>query len=276
MRRDVLFVVLFAALIAAVPSLAGTIELKGDFIQGGLVVGRTQPGAKAALDGKAVRVSATGAFLVGFGRDAAPEARLSVTFPDGSQATRTLAIKRRKYAVQKIDGLPERKVTPAPEDLARIRQDNAMIGGVRERDTDRAYFASGFDWPVRGPLSGVFGSQRVLNGKPKRPHNGSDVAAPHGSPITAPADGVVALAVPDMFYTGMTVMLDHGFGLTTVYAHMSAISVTKGQLVKKGKPIGRVGKTGRVTGAHLHWGATLFGTHLDPALLAGPMAGGGK
>jgi len=246
-------------------------RLDGNFTQGGLVFGKANPGSQIMLDGKSVPQSIDGRFLIGFGRDAGKTAVLSMTGGDGQTVTRTLNIAPRKYKIQRIDGLPARKVTPKPEDVARIRKDNAGIGQVRLLDTRQAYFSSGFMWPVTGPVSGVFGSQRILNGKPKNPHNGTDIAAAEGTVIVAPADGVVALVHDDMFYTGETLMLDHGLGLTSVYAHMSAILVKQGELVKKGAPIGRVGKTGRVTGAHLHWGVTLGRTHLDPALLAGKM-----
>ncbi len=252
---------------------AAAIDLKGNFTQGGLVVGRAAPGASVTLDGRPVRVAADGEFLIGFGRDAPAAAELIVIYGDGRRESRHLAVKPRRYKVQRINGLARRKVTPRDQDIARIRADNALIGAVRHLDTDHDYFKSGFAWPVKGPLSGVFGSLRILNGKPKSPHNGTDIAAPSGALVTAPADGIVALVGDDMFYTGKTVMIDHGFGLITVYAHMSKILATEGAVVHRGDPIGRVGKTGRVTGPHLHWGATLFATHLDPALLAGKMPG---
>ena len=251
--------------------VAGETSLEGNQTQGGLVFGMTEPGSRVVLDGEALGLSGDGRFLIGFGRDAAKEATLSITGPDGKTDTRILKVVARTYKVQRIDGLPSRKVTPKPQDAARIRADNAGIGRVRALDTHQAYFSSGFMWPVTGPLSGVFGSQRILNGKPKNPHNGTDIAVPEGIIIKAPADGVVALVHDDMFYTGKTLMLDHGFGLTSVYAHMSALLVNEGDLVKKGTPIGKVGKTGRVSGAHLHWGVTLNRTHLDPALIAGDM-----
>jgi len=251
--------------------VAGETSLEGNQTQGGLVFGMTEPGSRVVLDGEALGLSGDGRFLIGFGRDAAKEATLSITGPDGKTDTRILKVVARTYNVQRIDGLPSRKVTPKPQDVARIRADNAGIGRVRALDTHQAYFSSGFMWPVTGPLSGVFGSQRILNGKPKNPHNGTDIAVPEGIIIKAPADGVVALVHDDMFYTGKTLMLDHGFGLTSVYAHMSALLVNEGDLVKKGTPIGKVGKTGRVTGAHLHWGVTLNRAHLDPALIAGDM-----
>jgi len=255
------------------PVIGAALELSldGNFTQGGLVFGKTDPGSRVDLDGQPLSLAPDGRFLIGFGRDAANKAVLVITGGDGQTVTRNLDIAGREYQVQRIEGLPARKVTPAPEDLARIKADNAGIGGVRGLDTRQAYFSSGFTWPVTGPLSGVFGSQRILNGKPKNPHNGTDIAAPDGALIKAPSDGRVALVNEDMFYTGKTLMLDHGLGLSSVYAHMSAILVKQGGLVKKGDAIGRVGKTGRVTGPHLHWGVTLGRTHLDPALLAGDM-----
>ena len=250
---------------------AGNIILQGEFTQGGLITGNVWPGSSIQLNGKSVKVSPDGFFVLGFGRDAEPEATLNVTFPDGSVEDIPLEITKRKFKVQRIDGLPKRKVTPRPEDVKRIREDNAQIAQVRRLNTDDAYFSSGFIWPLKGRVSGVFGSQRILNGKPKSPHNGVDVAAPKGAEIIAPADGVVALVHQDMFYSGKTLMIDHGHGLSSVYIHMNEILVAEGQQVAQGDPIGKVGMTGRATGPHLHWGVTLFGTHLDPALAAGPM-----
>jgi len=254
---------------------AGDLSFNGPLTQGGLVIGATVPGTAVTVDGRPVRVSAKGSFLIGFGRDAKKTVRLRLDLPGGTRSERTLNVTSRTYSVQRIDGLPKRQVTPRkPEDLARIRADNAKIAAVRKLDTARPAFASGFQWPAIGPISGVFGSQRILNGKPKSPHNGIDVAAPRGTPVTAAADGVIALVHGDMFYTGKTVMIDHGHGLSTVYVHMDDILVSDGQQVTKGTAIGVVGKTGRVTGPHLHWGVSLFGTHLDPALLVGPQKGG--
>jgi len=250
---------------------ACTVPLQGQAIQGGLVIGRAPPGATVEVGGRAVRVSPDGLFLAGFGRDASATARITVKGGQAPAEDCDLAIEGRTYKITRIDGLPPRKVTPRPEDLKRIRADNAAIGRVRARDTAATDFAGGFIWPLKGRLSGVFGSQRVLNGKPRRPHNGVDIAAPKGTPIVAPAPGRVALTHEDMFFAGKTLMLDHGHGLTSVYIHMSAITVRPGQRVERGQMIGRVGRTGRATGPHLHWGITLFRTHLDPALIAGPM-----
>ena len=257
---------------SALPVAARELSVEGPLTQGGLVIGRGDAGIAVTVDGRAVRVSPEGLFLVGFGRDAPPTVEVRVRYPDGVSTVRVLHVARRTYQVQRVDGLPPRKVTPTPEDLERIRLDGAAIAAVRARDSSRADFASRFQWPVRGRVSGVFGSQRILNGKPRRPHGGVDVVAPLGTPVVASADGVVVLAHPDMFFTGRTVMIDHGHGLATVYAHMSEILVTQGQRVARGTPIGRVGASGRATGPHLHWGVSLFGTRLDPALLVGPMA----
>lgn len=251
-----------------IPS-AQALELEGSFTQGGLVTGRVAPGAKVYLDGKAVAVAPDGRFLFGFGREAEAAAELRAEGPDGT-VTRRLEIARRDYDIQRVDGLPDRKVTPKPEDLARIRADQDRINAVRRQLTLASLFASGFQWPVTGRISGVYGSQRVLNGQPRRPHFGVDIAAPKGTPVAAMADGTVALVHQDMFYTGKTVMLDHGLGLTSVYIHMDAITVDQGAKVRKGQQIGTVGQTGRATGPHLHWGVAWFGTQLDPALLVGP------
>lgn len=260
-----------AFVVAPAVSFAGDVSLDGPLIQGGLVIGHAEPGATVSLDGKPIRVDGAGTFLLGFGRDAPGREKLVVRHLDGGRTDRELKVTVRAYPVQRIDGLPPRQVTPKPEDMARIKDDNRQIAEVRHLDTDLRGFASGFVWPAEGEISGVFGSQRILNGKPRRPHNGVDVVAPRGSPVVACADGVVVLVNPNMFFTGMTVMIDHGHGLNSVYVHMSDIRVKVGQRVTKGARIGSVGQTGRVTGPHLHWGVSLFGTHLDPALLVGPM-----
>ena len=258
------------ALLALLALPVQAYELDGSFTQGGLVFGQALPGSQVKLNGEAVEVGENGAFVFGFARDAKPYATLSVT-ENGQTQTQQLTIAKQTYKIQRIDGLPTRKVTPNPRDVARIKKDNAGIWKVRGSMSPETRFQSGFIWPVKGPISGVFGSQRILNGKPKSPHNGVDVAAPRGSAIVAPAGGVVALVHQDMFYTGKTVMIDHGLGLTTVYAHMDDVSVIEGQVLSQGDQLGTVGKTGRATGPHLHWGMTWKSTHLDPALVTGPM-----
>ena len=259
-----------ALLLACGPAAAEEIALSPAPVQGGLVVGRAPPGSAVTLDGRKVTTTSDGEFVLGFGRDAT-RATLEIAPPGGRRATRTLEIGRRKFDIQRVDGLPQAKVTPDQEGLRRIREDNAAVAAVRVRDTAETWYRSGWIWPVVGPISGVYGSQRILNGEPRAPHWGVDVAAPSGTPVVAPADGTVSLVQPDNFLTGMTLLIDHGYGLSTVYAHLSAIDVAAGERVARGQRIGAVGATGRATGAHLHWGLNWFEIRLDPALLVPPM-----
>lgn len=256
---------------AAAADSDDTVALEGKFIQGGLAGGRAPTGARVEIDGRPVRVAADGRFIVGFGRDHPAAAKLRVVRADGRVETRALAIEKRRYDVQRIDGLPPAQVTPDPETLKRIEAERDRMRAARGRDLAGLLFGNRFDWPAIGRISGIYGSQRILNGQPRAPHLGLDIAAPTGTEIRAPADGTVALAEDDLFFTGKTVVLDHGHGLTTTYAHMSALAVATGDRVARGQPIGRIGATGRVTGAHLHWGVHWRGVGLDPALLVGPM-----
>lgn len=253
------------------PGAAGALDLQGSFAQGGLVFGRAEPGATVTLDGKPVRVGKDGRFLIGFGRDSKATAELIVATAAGTEL-RALKIEKRRYDIQRIDGLPPRQVTPDPPTLKRIAAERERIAAARRRDTEAPLFDAGFEWPARGRISGVYGSQRILNGEGRSPHLGVDIAAPTGTDVVAMSDGVVALADDDLFFTGKTVILDHGHGLTSVYAHLSATAVKQGERVKKGQPIGRMGATGRVTGPHLHWGVHWRGVGLDPALLPLPTA----
>ncbi|MDX1425698.1 MAG: M23 family metallopeptidase [Kiloniellales bacterium] len=267
-----LWLAALTALAALAPAAAAQdLTLTGALSQGGLVYGQTRPGAEVRLDGRPVPVGEDGRFLFGFGRDAAPEAVLELTLPDGTQARRTLEIAQRAYDIQRVDGLPQEKVTPPEEVLARIAAERAMVKEVRQVFRPQAWFESGFIWPVEGPISGVYGSQRILNGEPRWPHYGVDVAAPEGTPIVAPADGLVVLAHDDMYYSGGTLMIDHGYGLTSAYLHLKEIWVEEGQMLRQGEPIASVGATGRVTGAHLDWRFNWFDERLDPELIVGPM-----
>ena len=263
-------IAILAALIAA-PSWAGTLTLEGAIEQGGLVRGKTDPGAQVMLDGRAVRVAPDGGFIFGFGRDAPDHATLDVAFADGSREHRELAVEARHYDVQRINGLPEQQVSPDAVTLERIKREGAVIARARAADTYLPFFAEPLHWPVTGPISGVFGSQRILNGEPRAPHGGVDVAAARGSPVVAAAGGTVTLAERDLFYTGGTVIIDHGYGLATTYQHMDSVAVTAGQHVEAGERIGTVGATGRVTGPHLHWSLNWYEVRLDPMLVAGPM-----
>ena len=244
-----------------------TLTLDGNFIQGGLVVGRVDPEATVDFDGRKLRVSLNGEFLFGFSRDAPPKAKLTVRMPDGYVHMQEINVEQREYRVQRIDGLPQKKVTPPadPELMAKLKEERRKTAAARTLELADPWFQSGWIWPAEGRISGVFGSQRILNGTPKNPHSGVDVAAPEGDPIVAPADGEVVLAEPDMYFNGNMVFIDHGHGLKTAYLHMSRIDVQVGQKVKRGEQIGAIGQTGRVTGPHLHWMMYWFDVKLDPA-----------
>ncbi|MEQ8319396.1 MAG: M23 family metallopeptidase [Rhodospirillales bacterium] len=246
------------------------VELQGTPAEGGLLVGRTSPGAVVMLDGKAVPTSADGDFLLGFGRDDAGSKTLTVS--RGSEKhSRQIAVADRDFQIERINGLPGRKVTPDPEALERIRREKAEITAAKQTSTAQAYFLSGFQWPATGRISGVYGSQRVLNGKPRRPHFGTDIAAPTGTPVRAMAAGTVVFVHPGMFFNGKTVLIDHGLGLRSVYIHLSATSVAAGDEVQAGQHIGAIGATGRATGPHLHFGLTLDQTPIDAELVLGKM-----
>lgn len=261
---------LFAGLVAA-RAAGAKVDLRGDLIQGGLVRGRTAADSRLTLDGAAIRVAADGRFLIGFGRDA--PARMSLVERDAldNRMVRQLSIAPRTYDVQKIDGLPQEKVEPNADDLKRIKAEQKRINAARARFTEQAFAFDDFTWPAIGPISGVYGSQRILNGQPRRPHFGVDVAAPAGTPLKAPAGGVVSLADADLFFTGGTIMIDHGHGLSSIFAHMQKVAIKEGDKLAQGDVVGELGGTGRATGPHLHWGIYLLAVPLDPQLLVPPM-----
>ncbi|TAN57733.1 MAG: M23 family metallopeptidase [Rhodospirillales bacterium] len=254
---------LVAILLTSSPALA-EVRLTGPIEQGALVLGETAPGSRIQLDGVPVMVGTDGRFALGFGREAGPRAELTVEEPGQPLQRLALTVSARSWDIQRIDGLPEKQVTPDPQTLERIKRENERIAQARAKSFPNALFADGFLLPSEGQISGVFGSQRILNGQPRSPHSGVDLAAPVGAPVLAAADGLVVLAEPDLFYTGLTVLIDHGLGVNTVYAHLSAIGVAPGQRVAKGQAIGKVGASGRVTGAHLHWGLSVGQVKLDP------------
>ncbi|MBC2709956.1 MAG: M23 family metallopeptidase [Desulfosarcina sp.] len=257
--------------ILCLPFSVQALTLEGNLIQGGMVIGKADPAATVHFQGKPVRTSPEGLFVIGFSRDAELESVIELHQPSGTGEKHPVRIKKRTYQIQRIDGLPPRKVSPSPEDLERIRKENTRVKKVRKKDEPRTDFTQTFIWPVIGRISGVYGSQRILNGKPRRPHYGVDIAAPTGTPIKAPADGVVSLAHNDMFFSGGTLIVDHGHGLSTSYLHLHKILVKEGQRVKQGDVIAQVGATGRVTGPHLHWGMNWFDIRLDPSLVVPPM-----
>ena len=261
---------LIFCLLLNLPTQAGS-TLTGPLIQGGLVIGTTTPGATVWQDDQPIRVSRTGIFLIGFDRDMPATSQLTIRQPNGSTEHRILPIEQRQYAIQHIQ-LPNHKVAPmTSQAIQHVRRDNRLLLKARRRDDDRQDFDAGFIWPVIGPISGVYGSQRILNGQKKRPHYGVDVARPTGTPVVAPAAGMVIVAEPDMFYSGGTLVIDHGHQLTSALLHLSELAVQEGDRVRQGQLIGRVGATGRATGPHLDWRIKLRQHQIDPQLLVPPM-----
>jgi murein DD-endopeptidase MepM/ murein hydrolase activator NlpD len=253
--------------------MANCVELAGSLVQGGLVWGKVPPGSRVSLDGVALDVLADGTTFAGFGRDAPASAQLQVAGDD--QCRQTLHIARREYPIQRIKGVPQQTVTPPPEQLERIRREQALVDAAKARRLPRPDLLqgalAGFQWPASGPISGVYGSQRFYNGAAGNPHYGVDMAVPTGTPVRAPAAGIVTLAEPDLFFSGGTIILDHGYRFSSSFLHMSKLLVAVGQEVKAGDIIGEVGATGRATGAHLDWRMNWRDQRIDPQLLAPPM-----
>ncbi|WP_043334373.1 M23 family metallopeptidase [Belnapia moabensis] len=241
-------------------------------VQGGLVRGRFAPGTRLALDGKPIRVGPGGEYAFGFGRDHSAEATLTVTPPGGRPEAQRLAIARREWPMQRISGLPPAQVTPDPDALRRINAERERLAAARAVDSARTDFIADFLLPAHGRISGVFGSQRILNGEPRQPHYGFDIAAPTGTPILAIAAGQVVLAA-EFFFFGQLTVIDHGHGVNSLYAHQSAQHVAEGERVGAGQRIGAVGATGRVTGPHLHFGLSWYATWLDAQPVLPPVTG---
>ena len=239
------------------------IEFNGQFIQGHFIIGKTSSNTKILIDKKKVKVTADGYFAFGIEKDR----KLDLVITEGNKKI-IKKIKKRKYNIQKINGLAKKKVTPPEEFYARIKRENKLIVDAREINSDLSFFKEKFILPVDDVIiTGVYGSQRILNGIPKWPHYGLDFAQKKGAPIKAMNNGIVTLSEKDLFYTGATLIFDHGHGISTLYMHMDKIFVSIGDHVKKGEIIGTVGSTGRSTGPHLDVRLNWFGTRLDPATI---------
>lgn len=250
---------------AAEPAL----PLPASVSQGGLVIARVPAVVRASIGGKLVRVGDDGTFVFGAGRDEKGPLAVNLTYRDGRRESVRIRVAPRDWPIERVNGVPPKTVNPPPDIAARIRREQAEVVAARKRDDDREDFAHGFAWPVQGRISGRFGNQRIYNGDPKSPHSGMDIAVPQGTPVKAPADGVVTFAKPDLYLTGGTVLLDHGFGLSSNFLHLSRLDVKAGQRVRRGEVIGAAGMTGRATGPHVHWGFNWFDMRLDPLLLPG-------
>ncbi|GAA4353658.1 M23 family metallopeptidase [Kangiella taiwanensis] len=271
MLKNILFIaalsILSVALKAQEPLL---LSLKGDFTQGGLVVGQAVKGSEVTFDDKSLELTPEGYFVFGFHRDMPETATLTIKKGEQEEVQK-LFVRKRDYNIERIDGLPPSKVNPMkPEVLKRIRKEGSLVAKARANTSKDEFFMQDFIWPAKGRLSGFYGSQRVLNGEPKRPHYGVDVAAPTGTTVVAPADGTVRLAYDDMFYSGGTLIIDHGYGVSSTFIHLNSIDVEEGQKVKQGDKIATIGETGRATGPHLDWRINWYSSRLDPQLLVPP------
>ena len=239
------------------------IEFNGKFIQGHFIIGKTDPKSKIIIDKKEVKVSKDGFFVFGIDRDRKFD--ILVTKINNNKKEKIIKkIFKRKYKIQRIDGLPENKVTPPEEVYKRIKKENNAIGEARAINSNLVFFKEKFIMPVEGIITGVYGSQRILNGKPRWPHYGIDIAANQGTMILSSGTGIVTMAEDDLYYTGGTIIMDHGHGISTIYSHLENILVSVGDRINKGDVIGTVGSTGRSTGPHLDFRINWFQTRLDP------------
>ena len=264
--------VLLTALAAPAKALDidGAEILSGKAVEGGLIIARTDPANQIMLDDNAVEIGENGVFVIGFHRDSDAPASLRIIAPDGDVKTSLLAPRKRDYNIQRIDGLKSTMVTPPATVLARIKSDGDAVRAARQRQAPLGDFWRGFDWPALGRISGIYGSQRILNGQPRQPHYGIDIAAPTGTPVYAPASGLVTL-VKDLYFSGWTVVIAHGLGVNSSFLHLDRVDVETGMMVERGGLIGTIGATGRATGPHLDWRIDWQGRRIDPGLLVGAM-----
>lgn len=243
----------------------------GDWQQGAVLTGTLAPGFQARFMDRDLTLSDKREFVIGLGRDFPKTATLELTDANGKKTERHFSVVQREYKIQRIEGVPNKTVNPDPEQVKRSRKEGAMAWRARMQTIERNDFLNSFEWPLTGPITGVYGSQRYYNGQPRRPHFGVDVARPTGTVVVAPNSGVVTLVHPDMFFSGGTLIVDHGLGLSSSFIHLSKILVKEGDVVELGQPIAEVGATGRVTGPHLDWRMNWFDQRVDPQLLVGPM-----
>lgn len=243
------------------------ISLSGEVKQGGLLVGKTQPSSKVTLNGKNIAVSTNGDYAFGFSRDDKETYQLVIINDNGDRVEKTLKPATRDYKLQRIEGIKKSIMQPNPEAVARSKKDSKQVKAARKISSEITSFAGGFIPPIEGTITGVYGSQRIYNGVPKRPHFGLDYAGKIGDPVKAPASGTVLLWVPDMFYSGGTMIIDHGQGVSSTFLHLSKSYVKQGDSVKQGQVVAAVGNSGRTTGPHLDWRINWFDVKIDPALV---------
>ena len=241
-------------------------EINGSFAQGGLLFGKTNSKNKVFFNNNKIFINDSGDFVLAIGRDAKLENLILI---EGlkKEETHKIKISKRKYKIQRIDGLPKNKVTPDEEELKRIKKESKKISISKNIFLNKTFYKSGFIWPVKGIVTGKYGNQRILNGQPRRPHYGLDIAAPLGTKVISPSDAEVSLTMEDTFFNGKMIILNHGLGLNSIYSHLKTIHVNEGEKIKKGDLIAEVGSTGRSTGPHLDWRINVFNVAIDPELL---------
>lgn len=242
------------------------LEINGPLMQGAWVQVKVAPDSKIEFEKRRLTADSEGLALIAFSRDAKPQVTLTVTPPNGPAQQHELKVAQRDYQIQRINGLPSKHVTPDEATLKKIRADAQKAVQARKLDLRMPYFQNGFDWPAEGWITGVYGSQRILNGHPRAPHMGVDIASKTGTPIYAPASGQITLA-ESMELSGNTIFIDHGYGLRSGFMHLEDMLVKEGEVVERGQLVATMGATGRATGPHLHWGMSWFNVRLDPALM---------
>jgi murein DD-endopeptidase MepM/ murein hydrolase activator NlpD len=243
------------------------LEIKGHLIQGGMVTGQVPVNSQVFLDGQALQLSPEGQFVFGLDRDAPVRVELKVISDEIGETVKQLVIQQRQYDIQYIEGIAKKIMQPSEEDRQRASNEAALVRKARSKSLARNDYAVKFQWPLKGPITGVYGSQRVYNGEPRRPHYGVDVSAPVGTPVSVPAPGVVTLVHQDMFYSGGTIIIDHGYGISSTMIHLSKVLARVGDEVKPGDIVAEVGAGGRATGPHLDWRMNWFNARIDPMLL---------
>lgn len=262
---------LSALIIAVAPGAMAQIHLSGKMEQGSLIRGTVPVGSSVSLNGSAIRVSPEGEFAFGVEREGELKQELQVVYPDGLTEIKPLTFAKREYRISEVNGISQKIMKPDPKAQERAAKDSAMTKAARATDSDLTAFAKPFIWPLTGRISGVYGSQRLYNGVPGNPHFGVDVAAKTGTVVVSPADGVVTLAVPDMFYSGGTIIIDHGYGVSSSFLHLSKLHLKVGDKVNQGDKIAEVGATGRANGPHLDWRLNWYQERLDPQWFMGGM-----
>ena len=260
------FPLLFILVVLGLPVFGSELSLQGNIEQGALILGKVAPGTDISVNGRRVHVDDTGVFLFGLGRDHPQTLVVEAKFTDGSAERREKIVQQRQYKEQYIDDLPVKTVTPPLELLDRISHEASDVLRARSHLTLIPHVQDGLIWPVNGPITGVYGSRRILNGKPRTPHYGIDIAAPPGTPVKAMSNGIVRLA-SELYLSGKTIIIDHGHGVSSSYLHLQSIAVETNDNVGRGHVIGRVGETGRTKGPHLDWRINWFDIRLDPQLV---------